>query len=149
MVERVYVCSNLSNHKINKLVTSDLQEKGIDVFHPSSIAPSDLDHHLISSSVFYECKNAIIKCDVLLVFLDSFGKDSSWEVGFANGIGKRVVGIASSSMLFSNDWMVKHSLDKLLILKSGLISDSEAYKDELVIDIPVCLEEVGGVIDHL
>ena len=119
-VPSVYLCGSITNAAVNRRVAEVLSSAGFRVFDPCEIVPSDAQKAHFSVHVYSTCKCAIEAADVLLVFLDSYGRDSAWEVGLALGLGKKlIVGLVSGSSLFLEDWMVKYSLDRLFVLAGG------------------------------
>lgn len=119
---KVYLCGSIANAQVNSRIASALNREGFNVFDPCTIVPNDAPKMLFSEDVYARCKRAIEDCDVLLVFLDSYGKDSAWEVGFARGLGKVVVGLVTGTSLFLEDWMVRFSLDRILVAKGSWLS---------------------------
>jgi hypothetical protein len=115
----VYLCASIANAQVNSRIGSELRRAGFEVFDPCTIHPRHTDKIYFPEQVFAACRQAIERCDVLLVFLDSYGKDSAWEIGFARGLGKYVVGIVAGSSLFLQDWMVKFTVDHILILEGS------------------------------
>ena len=120
----IYLCGSISNAHVNNRVASDLRLAGFDVFDPCTIHPQHTEKLQFSEQVFETCKRAIENCDVLFVFLDTYGKDSAWEVGFARGLGKCVVGVVTGSSLFLQDWMVKFTFDRILVIEGSWLSDA-------------------------
>lgn len=118
-----YLCGSIANAGVNALVADELRLAGFEVFDPCTIHPQDMEKLHFPEEVFATCRRAIERCDALLVFLDSYGKDSAWEIGFALGLGKRVVGVVAGSSLFIEDWMVKFTLDRIVILEGSWLSD--------------------------
>lgn len=52
------------------------------------------------------CANAIVESDVLLVDLDNYGLDSAWELGYAEGLGKKVLGYHSDESAVAGERFV-------------------------------------------
>jgi len=117
----IYLCGSIANAQVNALIAGLLKRFDFDVFDPCEIVPEAQPKAQFSQHVYSICKEAIERCDILLVFLDSYGRDSAWEVGFARGLGKRIVGLAVASNLFLEDWMVKYAIDNILVLNPGWI----------------------------
>jgi nucleoside 2-deoxyribosyltransferase len=129
-MHKIYLCGSIANAQINRTIAGVLSGAGYDVFDPCLIVP----HHSLKTefpgSVYAQCKCAIERCDVLFVFLDSYGKDSAWEIGFARGLGKYVVGVVAGTSLFLEDWMVKYTLDRILVIENSWLAsaiDSEEW----------------------
>jgi nucleoside 2-deoxyribosyltransferase len=120
----VYLCGSIANAHINRMTTDLLTAAGYEVFDPCSIVPHNAEKMDFPEAVYSQCKSAIERCDILFVFLDSFGKDSAWEVGFARGLGKYIIGVAAGTSLFLEDWMVKHALDQILVLENSWLAST-------------------------
>lgn len=85
-------------HKLldeNKLVIDALRESGFHVFVPADEVervfgtPSPIDEDARVRDI---CIEGIERCDVMVVNVDRYGLDSAWEIGYADGRGKPVVG---------------------------------------------------------
>jgi nucleoside 2-deoxyribosyltransferase len=149
---KVYLCGSIANAQINLMVSRLLSGGGYDVFDPCKIAPQDISKAHFSQRVYAQCKQAIEACDVLFVFLDSYGKDSAWEVGLARGLGKRIVGVVAAASLFLEDWMVKYAIDKILVIDNGWLAPEIAGPDWATIKqiCEVCrLKEVPSKLRQL
>jgi len=74
-----YLCGSIANADVNAMVSRLLSCGGFDVFDPCTIAPQDQSKAHFSQEVYAQCKRAIEQCDILFVFLDSYGRDSAWR----------------------------------------------------------------------
>jgi nucleoside 2-deoxyribosyltransferase len=149
---KIYLCGSISNAQVNSMVSRMLSSGGCEVFDPCTITPEDMSKTHFSYSVYAQCKRAIEACDILFVFLDSYGKDSAWEVGFARGLGKCIVGVVAAASLFLEDWMVKYAFDKILVVDKSWLAPEITSPDWATVqqNCEVCtLEEIPSRLSHL
>lgn len=83
----------------------------VDFFRPRGTNPSKM------MDTVREDVAAIIACDELWLVGD-YGRDCSWEIGYAMGLGKRVVvwRDKTNKEKFDSDWMVKIGYDTELLV---------------------------------
>jgi nucleoside 2-deoxyribosyltransferase len=120
----VYLCGSITNAAANRRVGDLLVRANFDLFDPCEIVPPNTRKTHFPEHVYLTCRRAIEASDVLFVFLDSYGRDSAWEVGFARGLGKLIIGLAAGSSLFLEDWMIKFALDHVFVLDGTLLSQT-------------------------
>jgi predicted nucleotide-binding protein/nucleoside 2-deoxyribosyltransferase len=95
----VYWCGPHTNHARNDEAMAFLKRHGITVKMPSIIVPDEAGDREQSSKVIRSiCKSALVQSDYVVVDLDTYGLDSAWEIGFADSIKKRVIGVSR------NEW---------------------------------------------
>jgi nucleoside 2-deoxyribosyltransferase len=68
---------------------------GIDVKMPTELVPSDTVGNV--AEVQRTCRQAIRESDLVVVDLDTYGLDSAWEMGYAEALGVRVVGLSRNT----------------------------------------------------
>lgn len=104
-VPKVYICSSLKPD--NYLYVSELLTKLPPAIHlrpNASQLVADDRRHFVESDV------AMIKyCDELWV-LGRFGRDCTWEIGFATALGKtiRILRDRANDQVLQEDWMYMH-----------------------------------------
>lgn len=136
---------------------SQLFKNKISLFEPGKMNIPH-DHRQIKESVAKTDSREIQKSDAVLAYMKDYkttkhggpvGTDSSWECGFAHGLGKPVIALiddVNQIEYYKHQWMVTFhikafiSFDKKILNK--LFSDSHfKNSDILYIENPVLLEE--------
>lgn len=122
-MNKVYICSSLRPEVIN-YVNKTLYKlpRSIHLRPWSSPDSSKVGH--------VETDVAMIQyCDELWV-VGEYGRDCSWEIGYAMGLGKRVViwRDDSNKHLIAQDWMYIHGITK----GNAEVRDVPKYKEESV-----------------
>lgn len=112
---KVYLSGSLISAVQIENMISKFPNKYFDFFLPHSIPVDNIPHNEISKDVFDLCLLKMEESDIGLINLDSFGKDSSWEAGWYHAHNKPLIGYVSANLTFLEDWMVKGSLDGVLI----------------------------------
>jgi len=87
-----------------------------------------------SLKLFHICENGVRDADLVLAVLDNADVDSgtAWEVGFARGIGKKVIGVRTDFRLcevFNVNIMLYHGVDEFISDFSG---DDELLFDKVI-----------------
>lgn len=107
-MKKVYICTPLSDEKFNlKLISLKiLNNPDVFAFIPpqGQLCDKELGSRLD--------KKMIEMCDELWVF-GEFGRDCSWEIGYAQGLGKRVIVIRDDSNrgILDEDWMTTINIE--------------------------------------
>lgn len=92
----VYFAAPHRNHERNDPAKSALRSIGTDVLMPYELIeerisdPSRITAKLVRSV----CIEAIDSADYLVVDVSNYGSDTAWEIGYADAVGKPVVGLA-------------------------------------------------------
>jgi nucleoside 2-deoxyribosyltransferase len=92
--DSVYVCGSFSNASIHK-IKGALSDKVRRLVFPYDFVPHK-DGDLPRDYPLHFRVNAIKQmneCDTVLVVLPRYGMDSSWQIGYSTGLGKRIVGV--------------------------------------------------------
>ena len=109
---KVYVCSSLKPHnvkRVDKILARLVQDYPlVDFFRPYGTDPSTM------METVREDVREIRQCDELWQ-VGSYGRDSSWELGLAYGLGKRIKIFRDwqNSKKLASDEMIKIGLDEL------------------------------------
>lgn len=95
----VYWCAPHRNKGRNAEMERFLRGKGIDVLMPYDLVNKEARKSAaVSPSVVRQvCVRAILGSDLVVVDLDTYGLDSAWEIGFAEGHNIPVVGFSGDS----------------------------------------------------
>jgi len=112
---RVFISSSLKNKELNKKIAEVLEEHGFEVYLPQRDTPQSND----IETVFRANVEGIKKADVVVAVLINYGRDLGFEVGFAYGLGKPIIGLI-------NDESYKE--DKMI---AGALTDTTKGLDEL------------------
>ena len=112
---KVYFSAKLSKteyQEINTKISNSIFNDKYNVFLPQDFIIPKLDNSFVEKCAYYVDKEAIDWADI--VFLRSpYGKDCSWEVGYAKGKNKFLVGFFQDKDSI-NDSMVTSSLDVII-----------------------------------
>jgi nucleoside 2-deoxyribosyltransferase len=84
------------NHDRNRALRRSLSELGVDLTLPGDIAPEGDSSSSVEmrKEIRDACIDAINKSSIMLVDLDRYGMDTAWEIGYAEAVGKRIVGLS-------------------------------------------------------
>lgn len=118
---KVYIAGSLISEPVLREITSVLRRnKNFKVFFPLEIETLkyEMSHSVIPFEIAEQCKEWIMQSDIVLINLENFGRDTSWEVGFAEGLGKKRIGFIISNLRILEDWMVKRSIEGLICLNT-------------------------------
>lgn len=118
---KIYLSASLVNGALNERVTAALEQAGHDVVLPQRFCPTDRPHETFPESIFRRCIEGMASCDVGLLMLDCYGRDSSWECGWFEGHGKPMFGFLRGSLRFLEDWMIKGGLAGVITTDSDLL----------------------------
>ena len=97
----VYWCGPHADRS-NADVKAALEAKGVTVYLPDDLvtgAGVQVAGAARAAEIQRLCCEAISACDVMAVNLDSYGLDSAWEMGYAEALGKPIVGYNRSDEL--------------------------------------------------
>ena len=121
----VYLSSRIRQHTLdkNKAIGELLERDGdIKIFLPHTISPPE-HHEKIQEDIYRKCVDEINNAEILLLLADSYGIDCSWEVGYAKGMHKLIIAVIETEdglKRLAEDWMVKGSVDAVLITNNEL-----------------------------
>lgn len=91
-MDSIYVCGPHS-HAATRIVADVLRRAGNRVHLPAELCEEE-DLRVDAASIRRKCIEAIEDAAVVVVYVDAYGMDSAWEIGYAAKAGKRIVGIS-------------------------------------------------------
>lgn len=109
----MYIAASMSIADKISEVEDALRTAGIRYYSPRELIPSSTPKSKMPEIVLKRCTEHIIRADGMVVLLDYYGKDTSFEIGFARGIGKKVIGYCTDSRAeasFAEDYMLRNSI---------------------------------------
>jgi len=136
---RVYISStiNTQSRVTNQRVAKVLQDSGFyQVCLPQDSIPA-IHHAELERWAPRYCERYIDWADIILLLMDTYGIDCSWEVGCAHKF-KPIVGYVENSVNFEThrqDWMVKYSISCVITTSPEISRLSK--KDKMFKEIPV------------
>ena len=92
-MSNIYICSPHWLIEINKLISITLENSGYLTHLPAELCKEE---NIIGDSVGirHRCIDAIENSDIIVVNIDNYGMDSSWEIGYAEKAGKKIIGLS-------------------------------------------------------
>lgn len=117
------------------------------LFEPGALNISP-DHREISSDISKLCVDEIKSSDAILMYMKPYtpeknegtpGVDSSWECGFAYGLGKPVIALIDDvehARYFEDQWMISHNITAFITTNNDafeFIKKSDHYKNPTVL----------------
>ncbi len=101
----VYVAAPHKNIAKNNKLKTMLSKAGVDGALPYEEVAMGSNYEAIREpeKIRDICMKAIERSDVLLVDLDTYGLDTAWEIGYAEGLSKRVVGYNEDLFLTTDE----------------------------------------------
>lgn len=112
---RVYFSAKVSKphyQEFNLEIRKKIFNKAYQVFMPQSLFIPELEFATIEKCA-YEADKSAIDWSHIVFLLSPYGKDCAWEIGYAKGKNKFIVGFLSDKESI-NDTMVMGSLDLVL-----------------------------------
>ncbi|HET8660771.1 MAG TPA: nucleoside 2-deoxyribosyltransferase, partial [Micromonosporaceae bacterium] len=105
---RLYWCAPHSNLKSNNEAAFMLRQHGIDVTMPTEFIDPRLNGRREAARKIRDaCKEAIEGADLIAVDVDAYGLDSAWEIGYADALGRRVVGLTRNGRAYDEERTVR------------------------------------------
>lgn len=92
-MSNVYICSPHYLSEINHKIARAVIDSGNRAYLPADLAKTRIPP-MKSSEIRDICIQAIDDSDYFVIYLDEYGMDSSWELGYAYGSGKKIIGIS-------------------------------------------------------
>lgn len=92
-MSRIYICSPHRLVQENRAVGDLLTELDNDVYLPAEFCSSE-DGSGDSNGIRRKCIEAINNSESVVCHLDDYGMDSAWELGYAERLGKRIIGLS-------------------------------------------------------
>jgi nucleoside 2-deoxyribosyltransferase len=109
---KVYLSIPICHRDDANKIEEHLQMRGIEVLNPCRIVHDDCPKEHIPFSVAEECRDKIKESKAVILYTDNYGRDCSWEIGYAFAISKPIFPfyIYSEANFLQEDWMIKSSL---------------------------------------
>ncbi|HEV7743389.1 MAG TPA: nucleoside 2-deoxyribosyltransferase [Pyrinomonadaceae bacterium] len=92
-MSHVYICSPHRLEKENRAISDALTQLGNTVYLPADLCSSE-DEVGDSKTIRRKCIEAIESADAVLCFLDDYGMDCAWELGYAEKAKKKIIGLS-------------------------------------------------------
>ena len=105
-MKTIYICSRLKNRVLNRRITKFLETKGFIVHLPERDTPQSNPEEIFTGNL-----NAIRQCDLFLAVLKGGGLDFGFEVGFAFGLDKPILGYLEN-VSYREDPMLAGAISK-------------------------------------
>ncbi|MDS4025500.1 MAG: nucleoside 2-deoxyribosyltransferase [Candidatus Contendobacter sp.] len=155
----VYLAGPHANIERNRSVADALRANGLTVKVPyDEVASANLSNTSTDArDIRHVCISAISASDVLAVDLDCYGLDTAWEIGYGEGLGKRIIGFNIQHDLASSPRPINrrtyhenfmHGWMDFPVFE-GLASTSEIAKQYQGQQIYVCGSFSNRAIDQL
>jgi len=132
---KIYISASLVNHLQNARIAESLEKSGHEVFLPQRFCPTNVPKNEYPLTIFEKCLEAMKDCDLGILVLDCYGKDSSWESGWFFGTQKPLIGFVQVCLKLSQDWMVKGGLKGLITTDQSI--KNFFIKDEMISHVPI------------
>jgi len=146
----VYISASIINSPINQLIADKLIAAGHEVILPQTFCPTNMPHESYPESLYKMCIEGMNKCDVGLVLLDSYERDSSWECGWFTGQNKPLIGFVNCSLKFLQDWMIKGGLNGVITNNTtakAIIEQDDFLKNRKVVFVDI--NQIGHTLNML
>ncbi len=136
---RIYFSSTISEltSANNQLVADAFRkENAFSVYLPQEYIP-EVHHRDLERSAPQYCRRYIKLADIIILMMDSYGRDCSWEIGQADALRKTIVGFATDLDMFTDrieDWMIKNSLGSIVTTNPQIIELCK--KDKILQSVP-------------
>ena len=105
---KIYICAPIKEKDISGRVCTALEKANHSVYWPPRDTPQDKDE-----LKFERNSKAIREADVFVAVLNVPGKDFAWELGYAYGLNKRIVGYILSNE-YKDSPMMRDSIKELV-----------------------------------
>ena len=89
---KVYICAPIKEKDISEKVCVALEGANHSVYWPPRDTPQDIEELKFKNN-----EKAIREADVFVAVLNVPGKDFAWELGYAYGLNKRIIGYVLSN----------------------------------------------------
>ena len=111
---RAYLASALSNAELNASVAQALEAHAWTCFLPQRDAPANGAAAIAAAN-----RSGIIAADVIVTLAHRMGRDTTWEVGFAAGLGVPIVLVCARSDTPERDPMIFHAVATIARMDPG------------------------------
>lgn len=108
----VYLAAPHRNESRNDKIADRLTQAGFSVKVPRREVEDQLVRKGIDApeKVREVCIQAIEASDCVVVDLDTYGLDTAWEIGYAEGLGTRIIGVNDDPVLITEGRLVRRRL---------------------------------------
>ncbi len=120
---KIYISASIINAPINLEIAEALRKEGNTVFLPQTFCPESINHEQFPIDIYEQCIKYMEECDLGLILLDSYERDSSWECGWFAGKNKQLIGLVEKSLKFRQDWMIKGGINKIIALNNLIYNE--------------------------
>ena len=163
-VIKIYVISNIAScrHEYINFFSSHLDERFC-VFNPYLLNQYNIINSKIEYKVFLKDKLEIDLSDISIVLLPLYGRDCASEIGYANGLGKCIIGYIDKmetdiDINWLDDWMVKGFIDYIIttdrdsykkMKENPFFHQEENYKNKITIHYIEKISNISEKIEDL
>ena len=116
-MKTIYICSRLKNQALNRRITNFLETNGFTVHLPERDTPQSDPEEIFTGNL-----SAIQQCDLFLAVLKGGGLDFGFEVGYAFGLGKPILGFLED-VSYKEDPMLAGAIPKTVCSLEELGND--------------------------
>ncbi|MFX0203294.1 MAG: nucleoside 2-deoxyribosyltransferase [Candidatus Hodarchaeota archaeon] len=102
----VYICSPIKLSELNKSITKALQSHKISVYLPEF----HTNQNASPDRIFKSNVEAIRNTTIVVAVLKDYGRDFGFEIGYAYGLGKKIIGYAEDDC-YEADTMIRGAID--------------------------------------
>jgi len=107
---KIYIAGRTSFVKKHEKLKEYLQSNlDCEVYLPHELVSVDTPKNELPNEAFTKCVEYMNKADIILADINIYGKDTSWEIGYTYGIGKKIIGFAKNEK-YKYDFMVRGAL---------------------------------------
>lgn len=148
-MSNIYICSPHRLTETNEKIANALADLGNTVYLPQDFCKEE-DENGDHRTIRKKCIESIENAHIFLMYLDEYGMDSSWELGYAEKAGKKIIGLSLDSQKLNtpkipnprkawDNWMHGWHDREVINLLTDLtdkISDKKVY-----FSVPIRLKE--------
>jgi nucleoside 2-deoxyribosyltransferase len=140
----IYIASALSNAALNTRIAMILGELGHECFLPQRDAGNVSGQP--PSEIAARNRAGIRQADCVVVIGLGLGNDTSWEIGYAKGIGKNSIMLCQGNDLVAleKSIMLRFSFDDIVVVES--LSADERVKERLLHVLGFAKQPIGSKI---
>lgn len=107
-MKKVFLCTPHKLGKLNYDLINRIEQAGFEVLCAVTHSPQDAPYE----QMFKTNINLIQQADIFVAVLKDYGKDLTFEVGFAYGLQMPTIGVDYTAL--KSDVMTYYSLDKII-----------------------------------
>lgn len=116
-MKSIYICSPLRLSKLNKTIAEYLKSHGISVYLPEI----HTNQSASPDKIFQSNVEAIRNTKIVVAVLKDYGRDFGFEIGYAYGLGKKIIGYAEDER-YEADTMIRGALDIVVPTIDSLVA---------------------------